>query len=177
MKIIFWIINVTQQISYVHNLHALYRLIAYTTVWNCWICIIFDWYFVHVIWPLFHIQILLPVESVYWLHIVFPSHILFSHLCWVNFLLCGLLNLICYEQWSALCVVYSGQCFVLGVVSLAGLAISRQRFGGQIRFDRVMVKNLWHHTPQREDRLQFRGNHDVIWLENLCLAGICKGME
>ena len=84
----------------------------------------------------------LPVESVYWFCIViFPSHIIFPLLCRVhlewNFIVCGLWIMICYEQWSALCVVSYVQWSALGIVRYARLAISRQRFWGQIRFDRA----------------------------------------
>ena len=101
-------------------------------------CIIFDWYFVHVVLFLFHVWISAPLESVYSFHIViFPSHIIFPHLYGVSFLFYGLLSLICYEQWSAFCVVFFIQCSALGTVSYAGLPISRQRFSGQITFDRA----------------------------------------
>ena len=90
-------------------------------------------------------QIQPPVESVYLFHtVIFLNHIIFPHLCGVNFLLYAmnlftgaLFSLIYYEQWSALCVIYSGWCSVLGVVSCAGLAVSGQRFWRQIRFDRA----------------------------------------
>ena len=96
---------------------------------------------------------------------------------WSDFLLCGLLNLICHEQWSVLCPVFYVQCSALVVVSYAGFAISRQRFWGQIRFDRATLENPWHHTPLRKHRLTCMGNHNVIWLEKSLMTGICGGMK
>ena len=58
----------------------------------------------------FCVQISPLVESVYWFSIVFLSHIVFPHLCWVNFLFC----------WTLICTLcsHSRQCSVLGIVSL-----------------------------------------------------------
>ena len=61
-------------------------------IWQCKIiafCIIFGWYFVHVILSLFHVLISPPVESVYWFHQKYALATSYtSHLCGVNFLLC-----------------------------------------------------------------------------------------
>ena len=111
---------------------------------------------------LFHVKISPPVESVYWFHIVIilPSPIIFSHLCGVNFILCGSLSLICYEQWSAICVVCYVQCSALGVVSLL--------YHGRDFGDRSDLKELQgkqHYTPE--------GSWRWCAARNLCLAGIC----
>ena len=76
--------------------------------------IIFDWYFVHVVLSLFCVQIPPHMESVYWFHIVFPNHIIFPYLCKANFLLSGLLSLICSLcslQWTMLCTWCSHLCW------------------------------------------------------------------
>ena len=130
----------------VNDLHALYGPIcAYSSVRLLYFCIIFC---PCTILSSFSEQISPPVESVYWFHIVSLSHIVFPHLYGVTFLLynelCSLgalLSLVFYEQWSALCVV-----------SYAGLAISRQWFEEQIRFDRA----TWgiHNNPQKQRNIR-----------------------
>ena len=129
------------------------------------ISIVFDWYFVHVLLFMFCLCFMYkfssPVKPVYWFNIVpFSSHIIFPHLC-------GLLNLIFMNtvhwhgsscgQWSALCVVYSGQCYVLCIVSLTWLAISRQRFGTDQIWQRYIGETMIPHSAEEnheDDRLK-----------------------
>ena len=66
---------VTQEM-HVHNLHASCK--AYVKLLSL-TDILFMSYFVFVSWTDFT-----PVESVYWLNIVFPNYILFTHLCRVH---------------------------------------------------------------------------------------------
>ena len=47
--------------------------------------------------------------------------------------------------------MYSGQYSLLGVISYARLAISRQRFGRQIRFDRATEKPMTQSTEVKAE--------------------------
>ena len=153
---------VTKQTS-VHNLHALcrplhtwqYKIISSLTD-ICHVSVLL----------LSHVQISLPVESVYWFHIViiFPGHIIFLLLSGVRFLLGGLLSLACWTlftacQWSVLCI---------GVVSLARLAISRQIFWG--------TDQIWQSYIGDTTVCKSEGNCDVIWLEIHVWQGFARGM-
>ena len=163
----------TQQI-YVHNLHASYRPITHMTVWNYSICIVFDWYFVHVILSLILVQCSPPVESVYWFHVaIFSSYIVFPHLCGVKFLLCGLLSLICMNtvhQHSTIC----GQCSALGSQPRLGWLYQGRDFGGRSDLTELQGKP-WHSRGKAFYR-ELQVGDDVL-LDNLCLAGSCRGME
>ena len=95
--------SVTQQI-YVQNLNALYGSTVHMTVWEIVaFCVIFGWYFVHVLFVFLHVQISPPCRiSVLILQDNNIPHIIFPHICEVNFLLCignysleTLLSLIC----------------------------------------------------------------------------------
>ena len=89
--------------------------------------------------PPFGISILIPQ--------LYPLATSYSHTCRVNFILCPV-NLIHWGSvefdllWTLL--TDGGQCIALGVVSCAGLAISRQRFLGQIRLDRATGEMALH---------------------------------
>ena len=84
----------------------------------------------------FCVHISPPVESVYWFHtVIFLSHIVFPLLCRVllKWIFCSTVNSI-HLKLCSVWSVWTLTCTFL--VSLAGVAISRQKFGEQIRFDR-----------------------------------------
>ena len=130
---------------------------VHTTVWNYHLWLIF----VHVsVLSLFHVQISIPVESVFWFHMVIISpsqpHYIPSPL-WsefgVNFLLCGSLKF--DLLWSLF--TGSGQWSALGVVSLCCT--------GYIKAHILGTEQIWQSYIGDTTGYSAERNHDVIWLK------------
>ena len=125
-----------------HNLHALYCPMGHMRCAIIAFCIFF---FVHILFYLCFMYKFYSPWNQYTDSTVSPC-------------LCACAVRLCWgwsvEHWFALCVVYSGQCSALGVVSYAGLAISRQRF--------------WHRSDLTE---LHRGIHDNLQNQRKILWG------
>ena len=110
------------------------------------------------------------MESVYWFDIVFCSHNIFPLLCrmhleWI-FYSVALLSFICYEHWSALCVVYSRQFSAFCVVSLTGLAISRQIYWGADQIWQSYREESMTQSPE-EKADKYNKNDDAVLVKSL----------
>ena len=127
---------VTQQI-YMHILYISYGPIVHMTAWN----LLHLYCFVHV---LFHLHFMYkfshPLESVYWFHrAIFPSHIVFPHLCWVWFDFCvGTVNSVLHFVQSPV------QCSVPGIVSLCWTGYIKAEILGTDQIWQSYKRKPWH---------------------------------